>query len=376
MDMPQLHRGLGDSTVGGTVTPRRRILVVDDDPSLRLLLRTTLAADEFEVEEVASAEEASDAARFRRPSVVLLDVTLPGMDGLAFCKRLTGTSTYGHPTVILLTGANLMNADARAAGAHAILRKPFSPLELITLIDELTEQPSELVVGRTEPDAEQLLVYARDLGRIVEAERRQRRLLQHAYRQTVVALAEALEAKDPHTGRHAQRVQQYALTLTEAVDPTLLDDPGLEYGFLLHDIGKIAIPNHILDKPGPLNDTEWRVMQAHPTIGAEILSDVTLLDGHGIEVVRSHHERWDGTGYPDGLAGADIPLGARIFALADALDAMTSDRPYRRALGWRRTTDEILAGNGAQFDPRVVRAFSLRERHLRRIFDELWVVSA
>src|SRR5439155_1346265 len=262
MDTPQLHRGLGDSSAGGA-SLRRRILVVDDDPSLRLLLRTTLAADEFEVEEVASAEEASDAARFRRPSVVLLDVTLPGMDGLAFCKRLTEGPTYGQPTVI---------------------------------------------------------------------------------------------------------------PLTEAVDTTLLDDPGLEYGFLLHDIGKIAIPNHILEKPGPLNPAEWKVMQAHPKIGAEILSDVTLLEGHGVDVVRSHHERWDGTGYPDGLAGADIPLGARIFALADALDAMTSDRPYRRALGWKRTTDEILGGNGGQFDPRVVRAFSLRERRLRRIFDELWVV--
>ena len=162
--------------------------------------------------------------------------------------------------------------------------------------------------------------------------------------------------------------------MTEAVDPTLLDDPGLEYGFLLHDIGKIAIPNHVLDKPGPLNPAEWQVMQTHPTIGAEILSDVTLLEGQGIDVVRSHHERWDGGGYPDGLAGADIPLGARIFALADALDAMTSDRPYRTALDWTRTTDEILAGNGRQFDPRVVRAFSLRERRLRRIFEELWVV--
>jgi len=289
---------------------------------------------------------------------------------------LTQGATYGQPTVILLTGAKLRDAEARAAGARAILRKPFSPLDLITLIDELDDLPAELVIGRTEPDAEQLLVYARDLGRIVEVERRQRRLLQHAYRQTVVALAEALEAKDPHTGRHAQRVQQYALTLTEAVDPSLLDDPGLEYGFLLHDIGKIAIPNHILEKPGPLNAAEWRLMQTHPTIGAEILSDVTLLKGQGIDVVRSHHERWDGGGYPDGVSGADIPVGARIFALADALDAMTSDRPYRGALGWQHTTEEILAGNGRQFDPSVVKAFSLRERQLRRIFDELWVTTA
>jgi ribonuclease P protein subunit RPR2 len=171
-------------------------------------------------------------------------------------------------------------------------------------------------------------------------------------------------------------VQEYALILTDAVDPTLLEDPGLEYGFLLHDIGKIGIPRHILDKPGPLNAAEWKVMQTHPTVGAEILSDVTLLEGPGLDVVRSHHERWDGDGYPDGLAGDEIPVGARIFALADALDAMTSDRPYRAALGWNRTTEEILAGTGRQFDPHVVRAFSVREPQLRRIFEELWVAAS
>jgi len=376
MDRPQLYRGSGGLAGGGLDSQRRRILVVDDDPSLRLLLRTTLPADEFELEEVASAEEAGEAARFWRPSVVLLDVTLPGMDGLAFCAQLTRGSVYGRPTVILLTGADLTDGDARAAGAHAILRKPFSPLELIRLIDELNEATSELVVGRAETDAEQLLVYARDLSRIIEVERRQRRLLQHAYRQTVVALADALEAKDRQTGLHAQRVQHYALTLTEVADATLLDDASLEYGFLLHDVGKIAIPNQILDKQGPLTEAEWNLLQSHPTIGAQILADVTLLRGQGINVVRSHHERWDGTGYPDGLAGEEIPLGARIFALADALDAMTSDRPYRKALGWERATDEILAGNGSQFDPQVVKAFSIRERRLRRIFEELSTAAA
>src|SRR5919197_4734337 len=360
MDSPQTHHA-----------PRRRILVVDDDPSLRLLLRTTLAADEFELEEVASAEEAGDAARFWRPSVVLLDVTLPGMDGLAFSKQLTHQPIYGHPTVILLTGAELTNADARAAGAHAILRKPFSPLELVRLIDELEEPPKELLVGETERDAEQLLVYARDLSRMIEVERAQRRALQHAYRQTVAALADALEAKDPQTGRHAQRVQHYALTLTQAVDPALLDDPSLEYGFLLHDVGKIGVPNEVLEKPGPLSRPEWTLIRAHPTIGAEILGDVTLLQGQGIAVVQSHHERWDGGGYPAGLTREEIPLGARIFALADTLDAMTSDRPYRQALSWDEATEEILGQTGRQFDPQVVKAFSTRERRLRRIFSEL-----
>ncbi len=359
-----------------THTPRRRILVVDDDPSLRLLLRTTLAADEFELEEVASAEEAGEAARFWRPSVVLLDVTLPGMDGLAFTRQLLRQPVYGNPTVILLTGADLTTAEARAAGAHAMLRKPFSPLQLIRLIDELEEPPAELLVGESEPDAEQLLVYARDLSRIIEVERAQRRALQHAYRQTVAALADALEAKDPQTGRHAQRVQHYALALTEGVDPGLLDDPSLEYGFLLHDVGKIGVPNQILEKRGPLTGDEWQLIHAHPTIGAQILGDVSLLQGNGIDVVRCHHERWDGNGYPDGLAGEEIPLGARIFALADTLDAMTSDRPYRRALSWERATDEILGQTGQQFDPQVVKAFSVRERRLRRIFAELSVAAA
>jgi response regulator RpfG family c-di-GMP phosphodiesterase len=357
-------------------TPRRRILVVDDDPSLRLLLRTTLAADEFELEEVASAEEAGEAARFWRPSVVLLDVTLPGMDGLAFSRQLTQQTVYGHPTVILLTGADVTTSEGLAAGAHAVLRKPFSPLELIRLIDQAEERPQELQVGETEPNAEQLLVYARDLSRLLEVERAQRRALQHAYRQTVAALADALEAKDPQTGLHAQRVQHYALTLTEGVDARLLDDPSLEYGFLLHDVGKIGVPTQILEKRGPLSDPEWELIQAHPSIGADILGEVTLLQGQGLDVVRAHHERWDGSGYPRGLAGEEIPLGARIFALADTLDAMTSDRPYRRALSWERATDEILGQTGRQFDPRVVKAFSVRERRLRRIFAELSVAAA
>src|SRR5207253_6878148 len=112
-----------------------------------------------------------------------------------------------------------------------------------------------------------------------------------------------------------------------------------------------AIPNSILDKRAPLTAGDWKLIRTHPTIGAKILSDVTLLEGQGLEVVRAHHERWDGTGYPSGLAGNEIPLGARIFALADALDAMTSDRPYRSAIRWERATDEILAQTGRQFDP-------------------------
>jgi ribonuclease P protein subunit RPR2 len=349
----------------------RRILVVDDDPGLRLLLRTTLAADEFAVQESASAEEAADLARFWSPAIVILDIGLPGMDGLTFCRMLKHNDTFGAPFVVLLTGAESTADEVRRAGPDAVLRKPFSPLELIALLDRLRESGREPVVRPAAPEGEQLLTYARDLSRLLEVERAQRRLLQSAYRQTATALADALEAKDPVTGLHALRVQRYALELTEAVEPGLLDDSSLEYGFLLHDVGKIGIPDSILLKEGPLSDTERVVMQRHTLVGAQMLSDVALLQGEGLRVVRSHHERWDGTGYPDGLVRSQIPLGARIFALVDALDAMTSERPYRRPLAWERATDEILLEKGGQFDPRVADAFAAREGRMHRIAEEL-----
>lgn len=349
----------------------RRILVVDDDPGLRLLLRTTLADDEIAVEEASSAEAAIELVRSWEPTLVILDIGLPGASGLAFCRELKHNASFCAPAVILLTGADTGADEARMAGADALLRKPFSPVELVGLIDRLPNGSLALEANPEPAEKEQLIVYARDLSRLLQAERRQRRLLQHAYRATVTALTDALEARDPRTGTHALRVQRYALELADAVHPSLLADTSLEYGFLLHDIGKIAIPDHILNKPGPLTEPELQVMRQHPRVGAQILRDVALLDGQGIAVVRSHHERWDGRGYPDQLVAADIPIGARIFAVADTLDAMTSDRPYRTALPWPTAAEEIIAESGRQFDPRIVAAFTRRQPRLRRIHEDL-----
>ena len=350
---------------------RRRILVIDDDPGLRLLLRTTLAGDEFAVEEASSAEAAASLVRSWEPTLVILDIGLPGASGLAFCRELKHNPSFGSPAVILLTGADTGVGEARNAGADALLRKPFSPVELVGLIDGLPHGGVALEATSEPAEKEQLIVYARDLGRILQAERTQRRLLQRAYRATVTALADALEARDPRTGTHALRVQRYAVELTEAVHPSLLTDASLEYGFLLHDIGKIAIPDQILNKPGPLTEAETRVMRRHPVVGTQILGDLALLDGHGIAVVRSHHERWDGCGYPDHLSTTAIPIGARIFAVADALDAMTSDRPYRTALPWPEAAKEISAQSGCQFDPGIVDAFTRRQPQLRHIHEDL-----
>ena len=163
----------------------------------------------------------------------------------------------------------------------------------------------------------------------------------------------------------------YAAELARAVDPSLLEEQSIEYGFLLHDVGKIGIPDSILRKQGPLTSGERSVLETHTLLGEQMLGGVPLLSGGGIRVVRSHHERWDGRGYPDRLAGSQIPLGARVFAIADTLDAMTSDRPYRAALGWDEAVAEIAAQSARQFDPEVVDAFREQEPSLRRLYYQL-----
>ena len=167
-------------------------------------------------------------------------------------------------------------------------------------------------------------------------------------------------------------MQNYACALAKGVnDRVVVDDPSTQYGFLLHDVGKIGIPDGILQKPGPLSPPERRRMQTHTVLGEAMLSGVAFLQGEGLRIVRSHHERWDGRGYPDGLAKTDIALGARIFAVADSLDAMTSHRPYRRALSWESARTEILSQSGRQFDPEIVEAFQDVEPELREIRREL-----
>jgi response regulator RpfG family c-di-GMP phosphodiesterase len=355
------------------VSERTRILVVDDDPAFRALVVATLAGDDFDVAEAASAEEARGVAARGRPEVVLLDVSLPGVDGLVFCAELEAMDR--SVKVVLLTGTDISEEDARSAGAEAVLRKPFSPLALLDVLDRLTAATAlpgvrALPGGRDSEDSEQLIVYARDLARVIEIERAQRHLLENAYRQTVTALASTLEARDTGTTVHSMRVTHYALELARHTCAGLVGDPTVVYGFLLHDIGKIGIPDRILLKEGTLDPFERRLMQRHPEIGEQILSEVAILQGEGLGIVRSHHERWDGAGYPDRLAGESIPRGARVFAVADALDALTSDRPYRRARPWSTAIHEIEREAGQQFEPQVVRALLREEKTIRAIRDD------
>ena len=192
---------------------------------------------------------------------------------------------------------------------------------------------------RTEQQAasrqRQLERYAADLREVFKQERARAQELRRSYRATVRALSNAVEARDAYTGKHAERVTAYGMELARAVGLSLEESPQIEFGFLLHDIGKVAVPDAILFKTSQLTDEEYALIAQHPVVGAEILRDVDFL-GEGKLVVRHHHERWDGTGYPDGLAGDEIPLAARVFSVADTLDALTTDRPYRPASDWTR----------------------------------------
>ncbi len=356
----------GEAAMG----PPLRALIVDDDASLRELVRTVLEGAGVDVDEATNAADMRVRLADGSPDVLVLDLGLPDADGLSLCRELKAA----RPAlpIVVLTGQEATAAEGSAvsAGADAFLHKPFGPLELIDVVEQLAgrgERGPQSVRAATRRGTGQAQLLAHDLRSLLEIERGQRLLLQRAYRQTVTALAAALESKDTSTEAHSKRVQRYAFLLAAAVDPLLVDDPSVEYGFLLHDVGKIGIPDHILLKPGPLTVPERRLMETHTLLGEQMLAGVEILHGSGLKVVRSHHERWDGGGYPDGLRRREIPLGARVFAVADTLDAITSRRPYRPTRTWNDAVAEIERNAGTQFDPTIVEAFAGCEPSLREV---------
>jgi HD-GYP domain-containing protein (c-di-GMP phosphodiesterase class II) len=222
---------------------------------------------------------------------------------------------------------------------------------IATLEDELGQRAREAAEKE-----QQLERYAADLRETFMQERARARELRRSYMLTVRALASAVEARDAYTGRHAERVAAYGMQIAAAAGMNLGDEPEIEFGFLLHDVGKVAVPDAILFKPGPLTPEERAIIQRHPVTGSEIVRDIDFL-GAARDVIRSHHERWDGTGYPDRLAGPDIPLSARAFAVADTLDALTTNRPYRRASSFPKARAIIVGDSGTHFDPEIIAAY-------------------
>jgi putative nucleotidyltransferase with HDIG domain len=244
-------------------------------------------------------------------------------------------------------------------------------------VDDLREEVERLRAALADQQAEaaekekQLQRYAADLRETFKEERARAQELRDSYFATVRALTNAVEARDAYTGKHAERVAAYALEIGAALGQRWAGSPEIEFGFLLHDIGKVAIPDSILHKPEPLTAQERELIQQHPVIGWEIVRQVDFL-GAASDVVRHHHERWDGDGYPDALKGDNIPLTARVFAVADTLDALTTARPYRAASPIEEARALIQDARGSQFDPAVADAFaSMPNETFERIRSEI-----
>ena len=316
-----------------------RVLVVDDMATNRSLVRAVLNPMEFEVIEAHSGERALEIVRETAPDAVLLDILMPGMDGFEVCQALRDQEEFRLLPVIMLTSLGSPDdvAHGMEAGATDYVTKPFHPIELEARVRAAVDK--KRLTDRLD-DTESVLF----------------------------ALARVVEAKDRTTGDHCDRLSHFSVILGEALGLDYEDLEALRRGGVLHDIGKVAIPDGILLKKGTLDTDEWAVMRQHPTIGAYLCSALRTMR-RTVDIIRYHHEKWNGSGYPAGLSGAEIPLLARVFQVVDVYDALSSERPYKAALPREEVIRVLHAETGQGYwDPEVMRVFlDILERHPERL---------
>ena len=332
-----------------------RILIADDEEAISSILAKRLAREGYNCVTAKNGREALSHFYKDTFSLIITDIKMPEMDGIELLKRIKGINP--NIRVIMVTGHPEINmaVEAMRLGAYDFIIKP-ADLELVALTVKKALESKRL--------EEEIEAYHSRLEELVE-ERTSR--LQHAYRilkkthlDSVKVLAEAIDAKDPYTRGHSDRVKRMSLKIAMKMGFSEDRIESLEYGALLHDIGKIGIKDEVLQKPGPLSPEEYQYIQEHPLIGVKIVEGVEFFQDK-IPMIRHHHEHFDGSGYPDGLAGEAIPLEARIITVPDAFDAMTSLRPHRGVMPLQDVLTEFEKCKGKQFDPQVLEIF-LRER--------------
>ncbi len=307
-----------------------KILLVEDNEILREGLRSLLEHEHYIVIVASHGVEALGKMNTVTPDLILSDILMPEMDGYAFFEAVRGRPEWVSIPFIFLTARRERQyiLAGKKLGAEDYLLKPVSPEDLLTAIRSR--------LGRTQ----QLLLAQ----------------LHESYETSLIMLANAIEVRDPYTRGHVERVMNYAQAVAEQLGWTPATSNHLRFGSILHDIGKIHIPESILRKEGPLSEEEWSEMRKHPELGAELIKGIDYLSP-ATPVILYHHERWNGGGYPFGLKEAEIPVSARIVAVADSFDAMTTLRPYRKVLSPLEAFQEIEAGGGVQYDPAIVKAF-------------------
>lgn len=346
--------------------PPPRILIVDDDESVRDVISVLLREEGYDCVTADSPEAALEVARSDDTPLVISDMKMPGHDGLWLLEAFR--DQYPDTAIIMLTGFGDTEAavDCLRRGATDYLLKPPKLIDLIRAIERaLAKRRVELARKR----------YQKKLERNVRDRTTELRAalndVNTTYQNTLLALVSALDTREHETSDHSQRVVEYTVAIAGrmSIRGAELDEIGR--GALLHDIGKIGVPDAVLLKPGKLTTEEWLEMRKHPEMGFNMIAPIPFLTIPS-QIVLSHQERYDGSGYPRALRGEEIHVGARIFAIADTLDAMTSDRPYRQGTSFGNAMAEITRCAGTQFDPEVVRAFlDIGEAGLQRIRDDM-----
>jgi len=350
-----------------------RVLVVDDLAYNRRALKGVFHSAGYQVATADDGEAALRLIRTDRPDVVVTDILMPNLDGFQLCRAIKTDPNLAGISVVFYTGSYTDAKDREfgmGLGAAAYLMKPLEPKELLAEVSRAVGQPEPIQQPPRNLAETFSSVYADRLASKLQdkvAELQRAFLsLEETYTGTVAALALALAAREGLSPIEAERPARLAQLFAERVAPELAADPNVFRGFLLHDIGKLTLPDGLLTKLGALSEEERLLIRRRPAVASDILRNVPGL-GRALDVVRHHNENWDGSGYPDGLRGEAIPLGARLFAIANAFEAMTTGRPYRAKISVDWAVAEIRARAGTQFDPGLTEEFgamvtAMRER--------------
>lgn len=354
------------------------ILVVDDNEMNRDLLCRRLEQQHLRSMTADDGQQALDMLKQHDFDMILLDIMMPGINGYQVLDTIKADKNLRHIPVIMISALDEMDSIIRCieAGADDYLPKPFNPTLLKARVnaglDKKRWHDQEIALRR------ELEYQNQHLEERVSAQVKQ---IAAAELATIFALSKLSESKDPETGAHLERMREYCKVLAQQLSQQARFQSVINSEFItsiyaaspLHDIGKVGIPDHILMKPGKLDSEEWEIMKLHPVIGADTLRAVlnqfpnNPILQTGVEIAECHHERWDGSGYPHQLQGEDIPISARILALADVYDALTSQRCYKEAYSHARCRQLILEGKGSHFDPLIVEAYLEVENEFIRI---------
>jgi putative two-component system response regulator len=308
------------------------VLIVEDNDVLRAGLGDLLQMEGFQVETAVHGVDALEKMKAAAPHLIVSDIAMPEMDGIEFYHAVRARPDWVTIPFIFLS-ARSERSDilaSRKLGVEDHLVKPIDYQELVATVRSRLKRNQQLMLVQ----------------------------LEQAYKASLIMMANAIELRDQYTRGHVERVMHYSLLIAQQMQCDPDEIAAIQFGAILHDIGKICLQGDFLSRPGPLSPDEWKEMYKHTIYGADLLKRIPYL-GPAAPVIRWHHERWDGQGYPDGLSGEAIPREARIVAVADAFDAMTSGRAYQEAASFPNALQEILDGSGSRYDPAVVEAFAV-----------------